>query len=102
MVFHAVMRLHVLKSGAPKDIVSDEAIAKGIKAALPHPADFIEKHGASGSYLLIDQLEAKLLQDLQEMLNGAEADKSSVERAAEILKQSNEVLEDIRKHQYTS
>jgi len=88
--------LQVLKSGAPaKDIMDDQAIAKVIKAALPHQAEFIDKYGASGYYFLVDQLESKLLQDLQAMLGGSEADKASIQQAAEILRASNEVLKQV-------
>jgi hypothetical protein len=93
MIFHAVMRWQVIKSGlAAKDIINDEAIAKLIKAALPQYTDFIDKYGASGYYLLVEQLESKLLQDLQAMLAGAESDKASLDQAGEILRRSNDVL----------
>jgi hypothetical protein len=92
-VSYAVMQWQVLKSGLGADaIISHDTISKLIKAVLPHYGDFLDKFGAGGYYLVIEQLEAKLLQELQAMLAGSDADKASVERAAEILRRSQEVL----------
>ena len=103
MILHAAMRLEVLKSGlAAKDLVNDEAIAGVIKAALPHAADFIDEHGAASHYFLVEQLETKLLQELRAMLAGTEADKASIEQAAEILKRSSEVIENVTTSQYST
>lgn len=100
---HAVMRWHVLKSGLRgKDLIKDEAIGELIKVALPDSADFIETYGASGYHLLIEQLEYKLLKELQAMLAGAEADKANVEQAGEILKRASQVLKEASSDQYTA
>lgn len=94
LVWFLVIRWHVLKSGLRdfQSVADDEPINKVIKAALPEHADFVDKHGPSGYYLLMNLLETKLLQELQANLAGAEADKASIEQAAEIVRQSDEVL----------
>ena len=81
------MRLEVLKSGVgPKDYADHEAITKLIKAALPHQAEFIDEYGPTGYHYLLDEIETKLLRELQEMLAGTEADQASIEKAAEVVK----------------
>lgn len=92
VVMHAVMRWHILKSGlGNKDLMDNEAISKLIKVALPHYSDYIDKFGPSAYYYLLEALDEQLLKEIQQMLSGVEADKSSIERAAEIVRQSNAV-----------
>jgi hypothetical protein len=92
VIMHAVTRWETIKSGlGPTDFISDATIKNLIKAALPNQAEFIDQYGSSGYFLLIDQLEMKLLDTLRDMLTGGEADKASVDQAAEILRRSNEV-----------
>jgi len=92
VVMHAVMRWHILKSGlGAKDFMDNEAISKLIKVALPHYSDYIDKLGPSAYYYVLEALDDQLLKEIQQMLSGVEADKSSIERAAEILRQSNAV-----------
>lgn len=91
LVFHALMKWQLLKSGVPADnLVNDDVVNSVIKAALPENAAFIEKHGVRAHYLLIDKLEEKLLRELSATLNGADADKEAVDRAAEIVRLANE------------
>jgi hypothetical protein len=90
---HAVARWMVLRYGVgDKNLVNDDSASNLIKAALPHLGEYIDKYGPSGYHYLLEALEAKLLQEIQAMLSGSEADKASIEQAAEILKRSNEVL----------
>lgn len=92
VVMHAVMQWHILKSGlGSKDFTNNEAISKLIKVALPHYSDYIDKFGPSAYYYLLEALDDRLLREIQQMLSGVEADKNSIERAAEIVRQSNVV-----------
>lgn len=93
VTMHSVVRWHVLKGGlGSNDFTDSEAIAKLIMAALPHYSEYVDKHGPSGYYYALEALDARLLTELQNMLTGVEADKASIEQAAEILRQSNDVL----------
>ncbi|MDO8681063.1 MAG: hypothetical protein Q7R30_21300, partial [Acidobacteriota bacterium] len=93
VAMHGVMRWHVLKGGlGNEDFTDNEAISKLIKIALPHYSDYIDKHGPSAYYYVLEALDAQLLTELQCMLSGVEANKASIEQAAEILRQSNTVL----------
>lgn len=92
VVMHSVMRLHVLKGGlGTSDFADHKAIEKLVVAALPHYAEYLEKHGPAVYYYVLEALEARLLAELQAMLDGVESDKASVERAAEIIRRANEL-----------
>lgn len=92
VVMHAVMRWHILKGGlGSMDFMDNEAISKLIKVALPHYSDYIDKLGPSGYYYVLEALDDQLLREIRLMLSGVEADKNSIELAAEILRQSNAV-----------
>jgi len=77
--------------------LNKEAVPKLITTALPHRAAFIKQVGENGYYYLLDELEEKLLDELQGMLKGVEADKASIEQAGEILKVANVVWDSVRK-----
>lgn len=90
---HAVIQWHALKSGVnPKGLIDEDKIKGLIKAALPHYGDYIERHGSSVFYYTLDALEAQLLVEIQRMLNGTDNDKASIDRAADILRHSSELM----------
>lgn len=89
----AAMRWQILKSGLGKQDFADvESINKLLKTALPHQVAYIDKYGPEGYHYLLEELDAKLLTELQAMIVGGEADKANLDQAAEILKQSNYIL----------
>lgn len=97
VAMHSVMRWHVLKGGlGPEDYADQAAINKLIKAALPHYAEYIDKYGASVYYHVLEALDTQLIAEIQKMLSGAETDKASIAQAAEIVRQSNEVIKEAK------
>jgi hypothetical protein len=96
ITMHAVIRLHLLQGGlGTKDFINNDAINKLVKTVLPHQAGYIDKYGPAGYHYLLEELDVKIINELQAMLAGVEADKASIEQAAEIVKQSNEVVKQI-------
>lgn len=94
IAMQAVAKLEIIKLGiGAKDILDKDAIAKLVKAALPHHEAYIDKFGDAAYHYLLDELETRLLDELQKMLAGVEADRASVEQAAEILRRSNELMD---------
>jgi hypothetical protein len=92
VTMQSVMRWHVLKGGlGPKDYTDHEAIQKLVLAALPHYQDYLKKHGPSVYYYVLDALEQKLLAELRTMVSGKEDDKASLEQAAEIIRQAQDL-----------
>lgn len=103
IAMQAVLRLQIIKSGiGAKDLLDKDAIAKLVKAALPHQASYIDKFGEAGYHYLLEELEGSLLDEFRKMLAGVEADKASIERAAEILKRSNELLDSAKQKEYAT
>jgi hypothetical protein len=96
IVGQAVVRFQMMKSGVTEDFADSEGVEKLVNTALPHQAETIKKFGAAAYHCLLDELEERILEEFRKMLAGREADKESVEKAAEILKLSNRVGESIR------
>lgn len=98
ILLFAVTQLHILKSGLNvPDVLDTSAINKLIQAALPHQSAYLEKYGVAGYHYLVDELESRLLKELQNILKGQESDRASVEQAAAILQEVERVNETISK-----
>ncbi len=96
IVWLAVTQLQMLKAGLDMPhVINSDVISKIIQVALPHHTDYIQKYGASAYHYLLDELESRLLEELQNILQGAESDKASVKQAAEILKESELLMKSI-------
>ncbi len=94
IVTHAVIRMHMLKSGINMpEIIDSENVTKLVKLALPHQAEYIEKYGANAFHHLLDELETKLLYSFDLMIKGEESDKETLNNAAAIIKQSEVLLD---------
>lgn len=88
-----LIKLQAIKSGISKEVTNKQAVAKLVKAALPHRTEYVDRYGDAAYHSLLDELEQRLLDEFQNMLAGREADKASVEKAAEILKVSKDVMD---------
>jgi len=92
IVMHAALRMHMLKKGINlKKVIDNDHVVKLVKVALPHQTEYVEKYGAAGFHYLLDELEQKLLLSFSLMLDGAENDKATIKKAAEITKQAEEL-----------
>lgn len=81
----AVLRMMTLQSGLGKDFTNEKSMIKLIETSLPHQKKFVEEHGLDSIYFLLDELEEKILQEIERMLQGEVDDKESVERAVAIM-----------------
>jgi len=88
IVMYAVIQVEMLKAGIDNDFSNTEQITKLIKTALPHQEEYIEKYGLGASYHLLEEIEEKLLGEIDKILNGIEDDQASLAKAAKILKES--------------
>ncbi len=94
----AVMRMYMLQEGIEDEgLIDENAIRKVITLALPHQADTIEKFGVGACHHLLDELEARLLEELTRLLEGGEANIRSLEQAAKILEESQRVISSLSK-----
>lgn len=90
----AVMRWYALKNGmGAKDFTDIKAINKLLTTVLPHRAQYIEKYGATGYHLLLDEIEQQLLRELDHMLSRSDTDNETLAHAADIVRQSKSLLE---------
>ena len=74
-------------------IINVEAVKKLINVALPHQKEYVEQNGPAAFHYLLDELESMMLLSFKQTLNGIEADKEAVERAALIIKESESLIE---------
>jgi hypothetical protein len=92
---HALLQWHAIKNGLdPKGLVDEQKVTTLIKTALPNFSDILDKYGSRAWFHTLEPLENQLIVEVQRMLAGKDDDKARLERAAEILKQSNEVMRD--------
>lgn len=94
VAMHGAMRWHCLKGGLGKDYSSIEHVTKLIKTALPSYSDYVDQTGPNGYRYVMDALEHRLLAEIRTMLAGVEDDKTTLDQAAEILKQSQAVMKE--------
>ncbi len=94
ITLQAVIKFHMIKSGVfVKELIDKDVAAKLVKAVLPHRTEAIDKLGEIAYYHLLEELDERLLGEFRKMLAGVEADKASIDQAAEILRASKEVRE---------
>ena len=79
------------------EVLDTDAVTKLVQVALPHQTKYIKKYDSGALHYLLDELESRLLEELQKILKGGESDKASVEQAAAILKESGRLMESISK-----
>jgi hypothetical protein len=70
----------------------NEIIRNLLRSALPHQKEFIDGHAANKYHVLLDEIEVKLLEELIGLLEGKDADRDNMARAAEIVKNAESVL----------
>lgn len=81
--------------GFAVSILGKDRIQRLISVVLLHQTDFVEKYDAGAHYYLLDELETRLLGEIRQILQGAESDKSTVKRAAQILRESESLMTSI-------
>lgn len=92
----ATVRLITLQSGVGKDFMDKNSMIKLIETTLPHQKKIIEEKSIDLVYLLLDELEEKILQEIERMIQGEIDDKESVERAAKIMNIVKEIEKENR------
>ena len=81
----SVGKLALFQLGLGGNLMDTERIVGLVTAALPHQEAYVKQFGVTVLANLLDELEDKLLQEMERMLKGAESDLASVQRAVEIL-----------------
>ena len=81
----SVIILKTLAMGTTKYFKQEDTLKPLMLLALPEFESYIEKHGFSGYYHLLDILEQKLLNAITEMLEGKAVDDATLKRTVEIM-----------------
>ncbi len=79
-------RLVILQTGVGSDVLNKpESVIKLLAEALPDWKEYIEKTGVFGFPYILEELEKRLLAELQRSLAGEEDDANEIERARKII-----------------
>ncbi len=93
---HETLKLYMLKNGvdymAEVESLNAEGVTELVKVVLPHQTEYMEKHGSRAFYHLLEELESRLLNELDNILQGKQSDKESIERAALILSEAERLM----------
>lgn len=93
IVMQGVLVLKMLSEGIYNEkFIKTEVTKKLVLAALPHQEEFINERGVHAVYYLLDELQDRLLLSFQLVLNSEVYDKETLERSAEIIKLSAELM----------
>ena len=95
IIVYAKMQIEALKRGVDSKYFDEEPSKKLVKTALPHYNDLIDKYGTAAYHLFLDELENKILDEIGITLKGDEWSKESIKQAADIVEQSEKVINSV-------
>lgn len=99
--YHAIARWQALVTGFGPNLIDNESTKKLILVALPEYASYFDEFGPDSYSYVLEVLETKLLQEIQVMLTGKDVDHATIVRASEILKASNQAMEQVKQPSQT-
>ncbi|MCA3269979.1 MAG: hypothetical protein INF44_06495 [Thalassospira sp.] len=87
VLYGSFLRANMLKFGLPNSSkwMDNESEKRVLKAALPHQKDYIDTYDPLTYFYLVEELEEKLLKELNNILDGKSSDDEDIKRAADIL-----------------
>ncbi len=96
IILNDVMKLKILELGIGGEIFNktNEHLLNLVKVALPEYNDYIDKNINKSLYYLLDAIEDKLMDEINNILKGIENDQEVLQRAALILEESKKVMSD--------
>jgi hypothetical protein len=89
----ALAKMQILKIGVDDagELLNFANTNNLLKTVLPSREEYIDKHGSSAHYYLLEEIEELLLMELKNIQDGHEVDKENTKRAAEITKEVEKV-----------
>lgn len=93
IIWHYVLQAKLFESGLSDNLLDIEKMTKMVSVALPHQEEFIKKFGVGAFGHLLDELQDKILNELDSMLSGKTLDSSGLEKAAKIQELAQELSE---------
>lgn len=93
VIWHYVLQAKLFENGVSDNLLDIEKVTKMVSVALPHQKNFIEKFGVGAFGHLLDELQDKILLELDSMLSGRTLDSSGLKKAAKIQELAQELSE---------
>lgn len=97
ILFHDALEISLQKIGS-SDIVKQENwndnLVNIVKLALPAHTEYIEQYKNNSLYKLLDEIETKLLEELNNILEGKTNDLSTIQKAASILEETKKLTKE--------
>lgn len=93
IIWHYVLQAKLFENGLSDNFLDVEKMTQMVRIALPHQEEFIEKFGVDAFGHLLDELQDKILLELDSMLSGKVLDLSGLEKAAKIQELAQELSE---------
>lgn len=84
IIYHYVLQAKLFENGIGQDFLDKDNITTLVRAALPHQNKFIEEFGADSFGHLLEELQGKILEEIDAMLSGKSLDQAGLEKAAVI------------------
>jgi hypothetical protein len=91
IVFHYVALAKIFELGFDEKMVKTDQLVTLIAKVLPHQKTYIVKHRIEGAFFLLEEIEGKLLKEIQHFLAGKGTSKARLKEASEIIKHSEQL-----------
>lgn len=99
VISHAVMTLLTWKHGySSTKYLRNKKMVSTVQAALPHQKVFLNKHGVTGAFTLVEELEETLLEEIRRFLVEGTSSEDATNMANIILENSQAVLSEKLTH----
>lgn len=91
IVLHYVVLAKVFELGLGDNMTKSDELINLLLKVLPHQKEFIEKFGVEGSFYLLEEIEQKLLDEINDFLSGKGVSEERLKEATEIIKYSEQL-----------
>ncbi|MCG9663450.1 hypothetical protein L1D26_10280 [Vibrio mediterranei] len=88
IVLHYVVLAKMFELGLSEKMTKSDELVNLLTKVLPHQKEFIEKYRVEGSFYLLEEVEQKLLKEINDFLSGKGVSEERLKEAAEIIKHS--------------
>lgn len=91
IVLHYVMLAKIFEFGLEEKMIKSDELVNLLTKVLPHQKEFIEKFRVEGSFYLLEEIEQKLLKEINDFLSGKGVSEERLKEATEIIKHSEKL-----------
>ncbi|OUR84757.1 hypothetical protein A9Q75_01560 [Colwellia psychrerythraea] len=91
IIWHYVLQANLFENGLGDNLLETKKLTKLVSVALPHQVEYIEKFGVSVFGHLLEELQNKILEEVDSMISGKYLDTSGLQKAAKIQELAQEL-----------